>query len=223
MSFTRFNGDVSVISKLSDTPSETEGLSPDELKARFDLAGSRIKEYLNETLLPQIERSSAAANIGAASVSGFDQFSNVQTGLSLIIAKLLELEEEIGGSVSIPDNSVSTAKIQNSAVTEAKLATGSVTSEKVASGAVSATYSATLNTTWEGTGPYTKTVSVTGMLATDTPIIDIIMSGTFSTDRSRSAEFAKIYRAVTAAGSITFYAEEKPTVSLPVRMLCVRK
>ena len=35
MSFTPFNGDVNVISQLSDTPSLIEGLSPDELKALF--------------------------------------------------------------------------------------------------------------------------------------------------------------------------------------------
>ena len=86
-----------------------------------------------------------------------------------------------------------------------------------------AVLTATLNTTWSGTSaPYTKTVSVSGILATDTPIIDIVMSGTYSTDEARIEAWGYIYRAVTANGSITFYATEKPTVSLPIQIRVVR-
>jgi hypothetical protein len=81
----------------------------------------------------------------------------------------------------------------------------------------------TLDTMWSGTSaPYTKTVTVSGILATDTPIIDIVMSGTYSTDEARIEAWGYIYRAVTANGSITFYATEKPTVSLPIQIKVVR-
>lgn len=86
-----------------------------------------------------------------------------------------------------------------------------------------AVLTATLNTTWSGTSaPYTKTVSVSGILSTDTPIIDVVMSGTYSTDEARTEAWGYIYRAVTANGSITFYATEKPTVSLPIQIKVVR-
>jgi hypothetical protein len=82
---------------------------------------------------------------------------------------------------------------------------------------------ATLNTSWSGSSaPYSKTVTVSGILATDTPIIDIVMSGTYSTDEARIEAWGYIYRAVTANGSITFYATEKPTVSLPIQIKVVR-
>jgi hypothetical protein len=81
----------------------------------------------------------------------------------------------------------------------------------------------TLDTTWSGSSaPYSKTVTVSGILATDTPIIDIVMSGTYSTDEARIEAWGCIYRAVTADGSITFYTTEKPTVSLPIQIRVVR-
>lgn len=86
-----------------------------------------------------------------------------------------------------------------------------------------AVLTATLSTTWSGTSaPYTKTVSVSGILSTDTPIIDVVMSGTYSTDEARIEAWGYIYRAVTADNSITFYAMEKPTVSLPIQIRVVR-
>jgi len=81
----------------------------------------------------------------------------------------------------------------------------------------------TLDTTWSGTSaPFSKTVTVSGILTTDTPIIDIVMSGTYATDEARQEAWGYIYRAVTANGSITFYATEKPTVSLPIQIKVVR-
>jgi hypothetical protein len=86
-----------------------------------------------------------------------------------------------------------------------------------------AVLTATLDTDWSGTSaPYTKTVSVSGILSTDTPIIDVVMSGTYSTDEARIEAWGYIYRAVTANGSITFYATEKPTINLPIQIKVVR-
>lgn len=86
-----------------------------------------------------------------------------------------------------------------------------------------ATLSTTLNTTWSGTtAPFTKAQTVSGILATDTPIIDVVMSGTFATDEARQEAWGFIYRAVTSANTITFYATEKPTVSLPIQVKVVR-
>jgi len=86
-----------------------------------------------------------------------------------------------------------------------------------------AVLTATLNTTWSGTSaPYTKTVTVNGIQSSDTPIIDVVMSGTYSTDTARTEAWGYIYRAVTGANSITFYATDKPTVNLPIQIRVVR-
>lgn len=86
-----------------------------------------------------------------------------------------------------------------------------------------AVLTATLDTTWSGTSaPYTKTVSVSGILSTDTPIIDVVMSGTYSTDEARAEAWGYIYRAITANGYMVFYATEKPTIPLPIQIKVVR-
>ena len=81
----------------------------------------------------------------------------------------------------------------------------------------------TLDTSWLGSAaPYSKSVTATGILETDTPIIDVVMSGTYATDEARQEAWGYVYRAVTANNSITFYANEKPTVELPVQIKVVR-
>ena len=77
-------------------------------------------------------------------------------------------------------------------------------------------FSGTLSTSWSGSAaPYTQTVTVSGILSTDRPILDFTCSGTYATDQSREEGWLNIYRATTAANRITFYAHEKPTVSIP--------
>lgn len=86
-----------------------------------------------------------------------------------------------------------------------------------------AVLTATLDTSWSGaSAPYTKTITVNGILSTDVPFIDIVMSGTYATDTARQEAWGYIYRAVTANNAITFYATDKPTVSLPLQIKVVR-
>ena len=84
-------------------------------------------------------------------------------------------------------------------------------------------YSGTLTTSWSGSAaPYTQAVTISGILATDRPIVDYTNSGTYATDQAREEGWLNIYRAVTAANRITFYAHEKPTVSIPFTALVTR-
>lgn len=46
--------DLNIIQKLDDEPNDVGGLSSAELKAKFDEAGNTIKEYINNTLIPQV-------------------------------------------------------------------------------------------------------------------------------------------------------------------------
>lgn len=55
MALTPMREDLNIISRLDDEPNDTQGLTPAELKARFDLAGNRIQAYINDTLLPEVE------------------------------------------------------------------------------------------------------------------------------------------------------------------------
>jgi hypothetical protein len=84
-------------------------------------------------------------------------------------------------------------------------------------------YTTTLDTSWSGSSaPFSKVQTVTGILSTDVPIIDVVMSGTFATDEARIEAWSGIYRAVTSSHSVTFYATKKPIVSLPLQLKVVR-
>ena len=57
--------DLDNIQKLDDEPNDVGGLTAAELKAEFDKAGNTIKEYLNETLIPQLSDTVAEAEVRA--------------------------------------------------------------------------------------------------------------------------------------------------------------
>ena len=86
-----------------------------------------------------------------------------------------------------------------------------------------AVLTATLDTTWSGSAaPYSQTITVNGITSTDTPIVDVVMSGTYTTDQSRLEQWGYVYRITTGENSITVYATDKPTVELPIQIKVVR-
>lgn len=85
-------------------------------------------------------------------------------------------------------------------------------------------YTATLPyTSWTGSSaPYSKAVTVSGILSTDTPIIDVVLSGVYNTDITIQDSWTVIYRAVTSENTITFYATSVPNVDIPIQIKVVR-
>jgi hypothetical protein len=83
---------------------------------------------------------------------------------------------------------------------------------------------ATLNTDdWTGTeAPFAQIQAVPGILATDTPIVDVVLSGNWGVDEARLEAWGYIYRIVTSNDSITAYAREKPEAALPLQLKVVR-
>ena len=115
---------------------------------------------------------------------------------------------------NLEDGAVETAKIKDKAVTMAKLADH----------AVSVDYTVTLDTKWSGDAtPYTKVLTLNGILAADKPLIDLVPSATFADAQKQEDAWASVYRAVTAENKITFYAKAKPPVSIPLQIRCIRK
>jgi len=78
-------------------------------------------------------------------------------------------------------------------------------------------FTGTLTTSgWTGTSaPYTQTVTVTGILASaPPPVIDVELSSTWSTALTEEEAWGLIKKITYADNSLTFYADEKPTVAL---------
>ena len=111
-----------------------------------------------------------------------------------------------------------------SIVTE-NLADDVVTAPKIADGAVSQTFTAVITADgWTGeSAPYINAVTVTGLLATDKPKVDMIPSDTFETAETEIEAYASIYKMVTADNQLTAYAAEKPAVDISIQIEAVRK
>ena len=131
MAFTKFDDDLEIISKLPDEPNDLGGLTAAELKAEFDKAGKAVQTYINEVLLPSMEKD-GGVNIGIMPVSGLPEAANIQTALE----KLVEAIAGVSVGV-IPDESLGEIKLKNGSVTHAKLAASAVENENIAAGAVS--------------------------------------------------------------------------------------
>lgn len=102
-----------------------------------------------------------------------------------------------------------------------------VTSAKNTAGgkAVKVLYTSTLSTSWtaNGSNGYMQTVSVSGVLASDTPVIGIVQTSTVATNQTLLENWALVSRITTSNNSITAYCYgDKPTVALPIQILCVR-
>ena len=128
-------------------------------------------------------------------------------------------------SAKIADFAINSAKLSLGAVTEEKLAAKAVTGVKIADGAVSQKFTATIPAEgWTGeSAPYTNAMTVAGLLATDTPLVDLIPSGDFATAETEIEAYGAIYRMTTTENTLTVYATEKPAVDINIQIKAVRK
>ena len=91
--------DVEVISQLGDTPGSDDGLTPQQLKERFDLAGIRIKNFLNNVLIPHM-----------------NQLVDVQALLNGILDKDLSKEDKAANAKVTGDKIAEVRNIANAAL-----------------------------------------------------------------------------------------------------------
>lgn len=86
------------------------------------------------------------------------------------------------------------------------------------------TFTAALGATWTGSSaPYTQTVPITGILATDAPHITPDYSTTLDTALAQQEAWAMISYAESVAGGIKFTClEDKPTVAIPIQIEVMR-
>lgn len=74
-----------------------------------------------------------------------------------------------------------------------------------------------------GNAPFIQTVNIQGILATDTPIIDVVLSSTTDTAKSQLEAFSCLSKIETADGSITATCfDTKPTIDIPIKLKVIR-
>lgn len=86
------------------------------------------------------------------------------------------------------------------------------------------TYTATVaSTSWNGTStPYSVDLPITGIKATDNPIVDLVADTSFSTAEKEIEGWGYVYKCVTNDDGIKLYATEKPEVDLSLQLKVVR-
>lgn len=112
MSIPKLTKDLAVIQKLSDLPNSTDGLTSEQLKARFDEAPLYIQSWINEQLIPALSAPNIpftpstaieANNVDAAIRAVQEQMTEVSSGTiangSVTMEKLAEslLDRVFGG------------------------------------------------------------------------------------------------------------------------------
>ena len=87
--------------------------------------------------------------------------------------------------------------------------------------AVSATYEATIGTSWTAEGSvFKQTIAVAGMKSTDNPIMDLI--ATTAGYEAEQEAYGKIFKLVSGFNNITVYASEETERSVNVQLKVVR-
>ena len=86
-------------------------------------------------------------------------------------------------------------------------------------------FTATIGTSWvQGeNNEYTQEITLDGILETDTPTIDLVLSDDISTARSQIEAWSCVSRITTSLGKIKIYCyDSSPTTEIPIQIICVR-
>ena len=107
MAITTSTDDLNIIAALDDEPNDVGGLTPAQLKAKFDEAVLALQTYINTTLIPLLDAANLPYTYGSA--------STIKDEMDALVA----------GGVS--DGSITTAKLDDGAATFAKGGHGGTT------------------------------------------------------------------------------------------------
>lgn len=84
-------------------------------------------------------------------------------------------------------------------------------------------FTATISTTWSGTGPWTQAVNISGISSVDTPIIAPVLSTIQATRLAELESWGLITKATATINYITFIADEAmPSTAIPIQIQVVR-
>ena len=85
------------------------------------------------------------------------------------------------------------------------------------------TLTCTVPVSWTASGSYyTQTVAVTGMLAADNPVADILPGTDNDANKLYAEAWGKVQSITTLDGKVTIWCTEAPTVAIPVQFKVVR-
>ena len=203
MALTRFSGDADVISQLDNQPNDNDGLSAQQLKAKFDQYGTGFKDYFNNTFIPEVEAmiTAAAAGITPTGLSG-----------AVIIDNTIAAEKLLSSPAGA--EAVSTSVVRDGAITKPKLATAVQNIlDDVANKTVHNTVSVSLAVaSWSDN---TQTVTATGVKSNN-----VVIATAGVDDTSHEAWSNCDIRAIAqGTNTLTFKARTVPASAVNVNIL----
>ncbi len=84
-------------------------------------------------------------------------------------------------------------------------------------------FASTLSAVWTGSGPYTQTVSIPGILQTDRPDVSPVLDSDPAIRSNQRDAWNMVGDVETVADAVTFTCDtEKPTVEIPIQIRVVR-
>lgn len=230
-------------------PASTDYYNIDVANANNDKIDTTLKSHEDDIAKKLDESGGSASNLTAAFEAASTR-TLPATGekLSVLFGKILKWLSDLGTAALCSSDAFASASHSHAAgdITSGTLAvtrggTGvtalsttptSGSAAPITSGGVYAaikdkcaisTGTATLSTSsWSGSAaPYSYALAISGLLATDTVIIDCVTGQDASSASAIKAAWALTANygldALQAAGQITMYASAKPTINIPVR------
>jgi hypothetical protein len=89
--------------------------------------------------------------------------------------------------------------------------------------ATTTTYTATVSTNWQkSTDCWYQNIAVSGILATDNPIVDILPGSDNTANQLYSDAMTKVFRIATENGNIQVMATEAINIAFPIQLKVVR-
>lgn len=247
MALTLFDKDLDIIAKLDDEPNDVGGLSADGFKEEFDKAGNLIKDYINESLIPEIESDIDAASQGISSGSGIDGARLVND--SVPDAKIINLdgtkindgtlttEKHAKGSITkellaydaktlqtedFPNKVVPTRALADNAVTTVKVEDEAIAFAKLAKDAKPLSFQQKVVgvSAWTGDNTY-KDFPYKAAVPCSGITANYFPLVIYSASDAISGNFAPV--AETYSGGVYIYAASKPTAAVTIpNIVCLR-
>lgn len=232
----QFSEDMDIIQKLGDTPGTDNNLDWKQLQAKFDEAGNLLKTYLN-TIIPLLN--AAFSNEGSVITGGtligdLDINGNRLFGIGAPTAdsdaankSYVDTAEANAKNASLPKAGGTMAgDLDMGGMALKNLKAPSAAADGATKGYVDGkrkTFTATVGTGWTGSGPYTQTVAVSGILASDMPHVVPVYDADNTTAQAQREAWGCVSRGVAAAGGIQFTCfEDKPETAIPIQIEVMR-
>ena len=215
MALPKLTEDLAFISKLGNYPSSDNNLTPEQFKAQFDAAALLIQAFLNDQLIP-----------------GLDQIVDVEVLLNSVIDKTLTQSGKaadaavVGNELAkmlLKSGGTMTGSINMNGMPITNLREPSNNADAVRKDYVDKKHAefqcVATAAGWTGDGPYTQTIAVQGVLSTDKPHWDVLLSDNVETALAEEEAFAAISKLNTNNGSVVLTClEEKPEVNVTIQM-----